>query len=109
MFRAFQIIGAVLILAGIGLFLASSVGYSSAKRAPNIQAPAGMTVELPKDNPDRLKIEKAAEKYLSASLGAGGIGLVLILVGVIGLRQQKKREAEELERLKMLEKTAPAK
>lgn len=103
MYKAFQIIGVVLVLAGIGLFLTASTGYSSAKQVPNIQTPDGMTIELPKNNPDRLKIEKAAERYLNASFGAGGLGLVLILVGFIGRRQQKKMETKELERLKKQE------
>lgn len=88
-----KLLGFVLLLAGIVLFLIASIGFQAAKEDPTIEVPKGMTVELPKDNPERVRREKIAEDFLMYSVGSGATGIVLLIVGfALKTPQQKQIE-----------------
>ncbi len=93
-----KIIGVVFILVGILLFLIASVGYSSADKAPGIQAPPGSEIVLPENNPARICIQKRAEDFLMFSGLSTGIGILFLVIGTtMGIKPEPIKKPESTE------------
>ena len=89
------VVGALLVLAGILGFLASSVALATASKVPDIKTPKGVELTLPPDNPDVVERQRQAESVLFGSLLCGGCGVVIIGIGLWLGKKAKQRPAPQ--------------